>query len=91
VSDENKSIVHKLLFGDGQSERIEKVREYIAHRLKEGGHLREVLQEEYVRRNCTQVELDEIMMNPRVVQQDREGLEQYFKSEELSPKHPASQ
>ena len=77
-NESDKSALEKLLFGDGRSEREERVREYITHRLKEGAHLREVLQEEYVRRNCTPAELDEIVMDPRVVQQDREGLAQYF-------------
>ena len=89
-NESDKSTLEKLLFGDGRSEREDRVREYITHRLKEGAHLREVLQEEYVRRNCTRAELDEIVMDPRVVQQDREGLAQYFSSEELSIKHPPS-
>jgi hypothetical protein len=87
VSEENESTVSRLLFGDGDSELQERVLQYIAHRLKEGANLREVLKEEYVVRNSTEAERDEILRDPRVVQQDREGLEEHFESNELTPEH----
>ena len=66
--------------------REEKVLRYIVHRLDEEAHLREVLQEPYVRRNCTQEELDEIIRNPELVHACREHTEKFFHSEELAPK-----
>lgn len=86
MADEDKSTLRRLLFGSGHSERKDKVLEYIGHRLKDGAHLRDVVQEEYVQRNCTQAELDEIMADPKLVQHGRTGLEEYFDSGELNPK-----
>ena len=87
MSEQDKSFFDRLLSSDDYSEE-DKVREYISHRIRNGANLREVLQEEYVLRNTTQNERDEIIRDPRVVQQSREGLNQYFESDELTPKHP---
>jgi hypothetical protein len=86
VSEQDKSFFGRLLSSNDYSEK-DKVREYISHRIRNGANFREVLQEEYVLRNTTQNERDEIVRDPRVVQQSREGLNQYFESEELAPKH----
>jgi hypothetical protein len=85
VSEENESGLREWLFGDDHSESKDKVLQYVVHRLKAGARLRDVLEEEYVVRNTTQVERDEIIRDPRLVQQDREGLQQEFKSDELKP------
>jgi hypothetical protein len=78
------------LFSDQhQSAREERVIEYIIHRLGEGAGLQEILQEEYVRRNASPAEVDEICSNPRLVEAARERMEQDFGSEELDPtRHP---
>ena len=89
MSEQDKSFFDRLLSGGGYSEE-DKVREYISHRIRNGANLREVLQEEYVLRNTTQNERDAIIRDPRVVQQSREGLNQYFESDELTPKHPTA-
>ena len=74
------------LFSDQhQSAREERVIEYIIHRLGEGAGLQEILQEEYVRRNASPAEVDEICSNPRLVEAARERMEQDFGSEELDP------
>jgi len=39
-----------------------------------------------VRRNCSQVEIDEIRNNPELVHACRENLEEAFRSGELDPK-----
>ena len=88
MSEQDKSFFDRLLSGGGHSEE-DKVREYISHRIRNGANLRDVLQEEYVLRNTTQTEREEMIRDPRVVQQSREGLNQYFESEELAPKHSA--
>ncbi len=89
MSEENESGLRKLLTGD-QAGPEDVILEYVAHRLKEGAHLRDVLEEEYVVRNSTQVQRDEILTNPTLVREDREGLEEYFDSEQLSPEHSAA-
>ena len=89
MSEQDRSFFDKLVSSAGYSEE-DKVREYISHRIRNGANLREVLQEEYVLRNTTQNERDEIIRGPRIVQQSREGLHQYFESEELTPKYPTA-
>jgi hypothetical protein len=70
-----------------RAEREEKVLRYIVHRLdEEDAHLRDVLQETYVRRNCTQEMVDEIVRNPELVHSCREHLERVFDSGELDPR-----
>jgi hypothetical protein len=79
----------QLMFGrehGPRAEREEKVLRYIVHRLDEEAHLRDVLQETYVRRNCTQEMIDEIIRNPELVHACREHLERVFASGELDPR-----
>jgi hypothetical protein len=79
----------RLMFGrehGPRAEREEKVLRYIVHRLDEEAHLRDVLQETYVRRNCTQEMVDEIIRNPELVHACREHLERVFASGELDPR-----
>jgi hypothetical protein len=55
------------------------------HRVGEGAHLGDVVNEEYVRRNASGREVEEICARPELVQTAREHLEQDFSSEELDP------
>ena len=72
--------------GEGpEAQRKEKVLQYIIHRLKAQASLREVLQEEYVRRNCAQPEIEEILVNPELVHAARGHMEETFESGELDP------
>ena len=78
----------RIMFGrqhGPRAEREEKVLRYIIHRVDEDADLHDVLQEPYVRRNCSQVEIDEIIMNPELVHHSREHLEHLFASGELDP------
>ncbi|MDP9480737.1 MAG: hypothetical protein M3R38_34595 [Actinomycetota bacterium] len=61
---------------------------YVVHRLNAGAHLEEVLREEYVVRNSTHGERDELLRDPRLSQKVRKGLKQYFESDELKPEAP---
>jgi hypothetical protein len=70
-----------------RAEREEKVLRYIVHRLDEDARLHDVLQETYVRRNCTQEMVDEIIRNPELVHACREHLERVFGSGELDPRN----
>jgi hypothetical protein len=65
----------------------EEVLQYLTHRINENVPLHDVLQEEYVQRNCLQVEIDEIAVNPEFVHAAREHMEQAFESEGLTPDH----
>ena len=80
------SVFGQFFFGSNPSraEREEKVLRYIIHRI-EDTNLHEVLEEPYVRRNCSQVEIEEIRNSPELVHAAREHMEQAFRSGELDP------
>ena len=82
------TLLGQVFFGSNPSraEREEKVLRYIIHRIDENAELHEVLEEPYVQRNCSQIEIDEIRSNPELVHACREHLEQTFRSGELDPR-----
>jgi len=69
-----------------RAEREEKVLRYIIHRVNESVPLHDVVQEDYVRRNCSQAEIDEIVNAPELIHACREHLEEAFRSGELDPR-----
>ena len=76
----------KWFFGiSARAEREEKVLQYIIHRLKEETSLHDIIREDYVRRNCSQGKLNEIVNDPEVVHACREHLWRTFRSGELDP------
>jgi hypothetical protein len=84
---EEKRSVWKVLVGDRSgTERERKVLEYICHRVGEGAHLRNVTQEEYVRRNATPDEVQQIIENPRLIETAHEKMRDAFSSGYLDPK-----
>jgi hypothetical protein len=89
IGDEStrESLLKRLFFGDSNhTEREEKVLEYIIHRMSKGARLHDVVHEDYVRRNSSQNEVDEIINNPELVHASREHLWQTFRSGELDPR-----
>ena len=89
MSEEKQSGLRKLLLGDDErSEVLDKVLAYVAHRIKDGAHLGDVLGEEYVVRNTTRTQREEILTDPRLVRESREGLGQDFESDELEVENP---
>jgi hypothetical protein len=82
------SLLGQFFFAGNPSraEREEKVLRYIIHRIDDDANLHEVLKEAYVRRNCTESEIDEIRTNPELVHACREHLEEVFHSGELEPR-----
>jgi hypothetical protein len=86
---EQRPFLEQPMFGrqhGPRPQREEKVLQYIIHRVNEDADLLEVLQEPYVRRNCSQGEIDEVIMNPELAHHYREHLEHVFASGELDPK-----
>ena len=67
------------------ADRERKVLDYIIHRVGDGAHLRDVLQEEYVRRYLTPEEAEDILQNPQLIETAREKMVEYFSSGELDP------
>ncbi|MDQ3795109.1 MAG: hypothetical protein M3316_05455 [Actinomycetota bacterium] len=80
-----RSFWDRLFNLDYHSAREEKVVEYIIHRLGEGASLQEIVSEEYVRRNASPAEVDEISSKPELVQAAREHMERDFSSGDIDP------
>jgi hypothetical protein len=87
---ERRSFWNRLFGGSRSSAREEKVLQYIIHRIEKGAKLREVVQEDYVRRNATSEEVKEICSNPRLVAAARESLGHDFGSGDLDPNQRSS-
>ncbi len=83
---EKKRSFWDRLFGTRRSYREEKVLRYIISRIEEGANLREVLQEEYIRRNATPNEIRSILENPQLVEAAGEQMRKDFSSGELDPR-----
>ncbi len=76
------------LFGNFyRSGREEKVLEYIIHRVGDGASLRDVVQEEYVRRHASPDFVRDILGNPRLVEAARKKMGEDFSSGELDPRY----
>ncbi|MGI8909149.1 MAG: hypothetical protein ACR2JR_01145 [Rubrobacteraceae bacterium] len=82
---EKKSFWARLFGGSGESPREQKILEYIIHRLNEDVNLQEVVREEYVRRNASQSQIDDIVSNPRILEAARDRMQEAFRSGELDP------
>jgi len=82
---EKRSFWDRLFNTNQRSVREERVLEYIMHRVGEGAHLGDVVNEEYVMRNATPEEVEEICARPELVQAAREHLQQDFGSGDLDP------
>ena len=82
-----KTLLLGQIFGtNNRSGRQDKVLEYVIHRIEDGANLREVLQEEYVRRNATAEEIQSILENPRLIQAAGEQMREDFSSGKLNPR-----
>ena len=68
------------------SQREERVGGYFLPRSGGGATLREVAQEEYVRRNASPGEVEEILHNPKLLESAHEHLREDFESGELDPR-----
>jgi hypothetical protein len=92
MTEEGQSFWAKLFSGSflaqHDNDRERKVLEYICHRVGEGAHLRDVVQEEYVRRNASRLEIEDILENPRLVEAAHEEMRKEFSSGDLDPKPP---
>ncbi len=80
-----QSFWQRLFSTNKRSAREERVVGYIMHRIGEGASLREVTQEEYVRRNASAAEVEEILQNPKLLESAHEQLQKDFDSGELDP------
>jgi hypothetical protein len=81
-----RSFWDRLFSLDTGSEREEKVVGYFLHRIAEGASLREISQEEYVRRNASPGEVEEILHDPKLLESAHEHLREDFESGSLDPR-----
>ncbi len=85
---ERRSLWQRLFGRAGSSslsQRQERVLRYIIGRMDKGVPLQQVLGEDYVRRNCSREEVDQIVSNPELVQAARAQLGESFGSGEFKP------
>ena len=85
---EQRSFWQRLFGGRGTgesslSQRQQRVLGYMIGRLEKDVPLQEVLREDYVRRNCSQQEVEQIVSNPEFVRAARVRLGESFRSEDL--------
>ncbi len=85
MAEKRRSFWDRLFGTNNRSGRQDKVLEYVIHRIEDGANLREVLQEEYVRRNATTEEVQRILENPRLIEAAGEQLREDFSSGKLDP------
>jgi hypothetical protein len=90
MSEENRSFWDMLFGCFHDDEQKQKVREYIIHRIGAGAHLRDVIQEEYVQRNASQAEIDEVVADPTVIEAAHEQMVEDFSSGKLALTSPPS-
>jgi hypothetical protein len=90
MAEEGRSFWDRVFNTRTSNERERKVIEYIIHRVGDGAHLRDVLGDEYVRRNASSEEIEDILDNPRLVEAARESMKEDFTSGELDPTPPPS-
>jgi hypothetical protein len=65
-----------------------KVLECVVHRFGEGAHLRDVMQEEYVRRLISPDEVEDILDNPKLIEAARKKMEEDLSSGKLDLRKP---
>lgn len=87
MSEEKKSFWARIFGSPGESAREQRVLEYIVHRINEGATLESIVEEEYVRRNASRGQIDDILSNPKIVEAAREKMQEAFGSGELDPRN----
>jgi hypothetical protein len=83
---EQRSFWQRIFGGTGSSSfspRQQKVSDYIIARMENDVPFRQVLREDYVRRNCSQAEVEQIVSSPEFIETARERLGESFRSEEF--------
>jgi hypothetical protein len=69
--------------GSSLSLRQQKVSDYILARMEKDVPFRQVLREDYVRRNCSQAEVERLVSAPEFIESARQRLGESFRSEEF--------
>jgi hypothetical protein len=83
---EQRSFWQRLFGRAGNSSlspRQQKVSDYIIARMEKDVPFRQVLEEDYVRRNASQAEIERIVSSPEFLETARERLGETFRSEEF--------
>lgn len=87
MPEEKKSFWARIFGSSGGSAREQRVLEYVVHRINEGAALEDIAEEEYVRRNASRDQIDDILSNPKIVEAAREKMQDAFESGELDPRN----
>lgn len=85
MPEEKRSFWARLFSSSRRSAREEKVLEYLVHRMNEGVPLSEAVEEEYIRRNLSRSQIEDIKSDPRLIEAARQRMQEAFESGELNP------
>ncbi len=85
-----KALWARFLVGSYGETRRDRVLEYVLHRIGDGAHLQDVIQEEYVRRMATRDDVGRILTDPRIVGSAREGMRRDLEFEGMPPRQTSS-
>ncbi len=83
MREEKKSFWARLFGGSRNSLREQKVLEYIVHGMNQGANLKDVVGEEYVRRNLSRSQINNILSDPRIIEAARKRMQEALRSREL--------
>ena len=86
MSEQRPSFWQRLFGGAGGSSpsaRQQKVSDYILARMENDVPLQQAIREDYVRRNASQAEVEQIVSTPEFIEATRERLGESFRSEEF--------
>lgn len=86
MSEERRSFWDRIFNLNYHSDREDRVLAYIVHRIGDGVPLAQIIEEEYVRRNASPSEVQEVLSRPELISQAREQMERDFSSREMDPR-----
>lgn len=85
MSEQRQSFWERLWNINYHSDREERVLAYVLHRIGDGAALRDIVEEEYVRRHASRSEVEDVLARPELITRAREELERDFTSGDLDP------
>lgn len=80
MSEEKQGFFARLFNNRANTAREEKSIDYIIHRMNEGEQLKNIVDEEYIRRNLSTSQTEKVLGDSRIVEAAREHMQEEFLS-----------
>jgi hypothetical protein len=87
---EGQALWKKVFGNPGGQDRQEKVLAYVANRLRNGASLEEAVGDDYVQRNLSPADANEVVSDPELVRSVRERMESTFEAGVLGSGAPSA-